>query len=102
MTLASCMTTLRTQTAVPATLHEGLAWYVVHGRPTGHFLRACIEGNLFQACARADIPNRAHLYDIVYFLVNYAPAGCCGSAERVDAWQARFGLAERASPKETF
>jgi hypothetical protein len=78
---------------VPESLHEGLTEYVLTGRPTGSFLRAVLESNLYQACNRADDDNRTHLYDIVFFLVNYAPGNCWQSPAAVNEWIRRGGLA---------
>ncbi len=80
---------------VPGGLHEGLIEYILFGRRTGSFLRAVLENNLYQACARADDDNRYRLYDIVFFLTNYAPGDCWQSPATVDAWIARGGLAGR-------
>ena len=77
---------------VPFHLHEGLTEYIVTGRPTGHFLYAVLTNDLADACNRADDVNRYRLFDVVYFLTNYAPGGCWRSAANVDAWRAHRGI----------
>lgn len=74
------------QSHVPEGLHEGLIEYVAARRPTGHFLLAVLSNDLHEACARADEDNRVHLFALVFFLRNYAPAACWGSRDRVVAW----------------
>jgi len=71
---------------VPDSLHSGLIEYFAARRPTGSFLRACLENNLREACVRADDINRWHLADIVLFLHGYVPAPAWGSPAAVDAW----------------
>lgn len=77
---------------IPHTLHEGLVEYVLVGRPVGHFLTAMLEGDLYQACARADERSRHAMYSIVFWLVNYTPNSCFGSPERVREWIERKGF----------
>jgi hypothetical protein len=76
------------QSRVPEPLWNGLLLYLTERKPPGHFLMAVLMNDLKDACARADEINRAHLYDVVYFLYNYAPEACWGSADRVDRWLA--------------
>jgi len=77
---------------VPASLHEGLTEYILTGRPTGGFLYAVLTNDLRDACNRADADNRYRLFDIVFFLTNYAPSGCWCSAANVKAWRDHRGL----------
>lgn len=77
---------------IPETLHEGLVEYALTGRPTGHFLQAVIEGDLYQACARADLHSRHALYSIVFWLVNYTPASCYGAPSAYQHWRDVRGL----------
>lgn len=71
---------------VPEHLADGLRDYIVDRIETGGFLRAVLENDLREACARADEVSRAFLFDIVSFLYNEAPSTCWGSPERVAAW----------------
>lgn len=71
---------------VPEYLHDGVIEYLVSRRPTGHFLKAVLSNDLREAIARADVENRVHLYELVLFLHNYAPAPAWGSPSAVDAW----------------
>lgn len=74
------------QSVVPAGLHDGLIEYIATRRPTGQFLRAVLSNDLKEACGRIDVENRPFLYQIVFFLYNYAPGDCWGSPANVDAW----------------
>jgi hypothetical protein len=73
---------------VPHGLHDGLIEYVASRRQMGHFLTAIVSNDLREACGRADIENRRCLYEIVFFLFNYAPGPCWGSPVNVAAWLA--------------
>lgn len=64
----------------------GIDRYVDHGCPTGSFLRAVLENDLFEAVAKADQYNRHLLADICEYIYNYTPATCHGSPEKVAAW----------------
>lgn len=78
---------------IPDHLSEGLDLHVLHGLPTGSFLRAVLTNDLREALARADDKALAALPAIVGWLYNEAPAGCWGSAEKADRWQHRGGCA---------
>ena len=80
---------------VPSHLHEGLLEYVVCGRPTGHFLEAVLSNDLREACCRVDITHKGCLFDLVFFLYNFAPQGCWGSTENVIAWRNNGGMRGR-------
>lgn len=71
---------------LPVHMREGILDYVRYGVPPGHFLLAILTNDLRQACARADLDNQRALYDYVFVLHNYAPAGCWGDVEHVKAW----------------
>lgn len=71
---------------VPPGLHNGLIAYVLTGRPTGSFLEACLSNDLHDACARGDLENVRHLFEIVYFLTHHAPDGCWGSRSNYALW----------------
>lgn len=76
------------QVNVPGPLHDGLIEYFAARRPTGSFLRACLENDLSQACQRADPINRVLLYTIARFLYSYCPSTAWGSPAAVEAWLA--------------
>lgn len=86
---------------IPAHMREGLASYIRFGRPPGHFLLAVLCNDLKGACARADEENRHALFQYVYVLTNYAPAGCWGSREAVQAWFEKGAEARRQGVIET-
>lgn len=71
---------------VPDHMQEGIAYWVLFGRPTGRFLNALLCGDLFTAVRCADDKNSAAMYDWCMFLWNAAPSGCFGSKEKVRAW----------------
>lgn len=71
---------------VPEHMHDGLVLWLQNGIQPGSFLRAVLENDLREACNRADTTNRYRLYDLVFFLYNYAPIGSWGSPENVQAW----------------
>jgi hypothetical protein len=73
-------------THVPGHLHTGLLEYIVSRRRTGGFLEACLKNDLKEAVVRADQISLDHLFHIVFFLFNYAPAPCWGSPDEVEAW----------------
>jgi len=85
------------QCAVPVSLHAGLIEYFAARRPTGSFLRACLENDLRAAAVRADPENRFCLAEIVIFLYNFCPAPAWGSPAAVEAW-----LADSAPVPEVF
>lgn len=74
--------------AVPEHLHEGLLNYFERHRPTGGFLRAVLENDMASAVVRADAVSLAGLRDLLLFLVNEAPQGSWGTADRVSRWLA--------------
>lgn len=78
---------------IPGYMREPLLAYVVSGRrDTGDFLRAVLSNDLKGAVGRADSANETLLVGYVRWLYNWAPGGCWGSAERVEAWQRAGGL----------
>jgi len=77
---------------LPQHISEGLLRYVEFGVIPGDFLCAVLEGNLFEACARADHVNRHALPTICTFISSYSPVGCWGSREKLLAWSDRNGL----------
>lgn len=63
--------------------------YAEEGIPTGGFLRAVLSNDLREAFGRADMENRATLYEIVSYCYNELPGSCWGSPERYEAWIAK-------------
>ena len=71
---------------LPRHMHAGMVRYVLLGIRPGSFMQAIIVGDYFEACRRADDPNRAGLFGYAMFLHNYAPGGCFGSREHLTEW----------------
>jgi len=82
---------------VPAHMRAGLTRYILLGILPGSFLSSVLQNDLIQATAKADEVNREQLYKYVLFLVNYAPAGCCGSLEMIQQWSLRGGLVNQSA-----
>lgn len=83
---------------VPAHMRAGIARYVIFGTLPGSFLRAVLENDLMEAGRKGDDENRRRLFDYVMFLVNYAPGGCYGSPEAMQAWARKGGVIGRRAP----
>lgn len=88
---------------LPAHMRDGVTRYIERGLPhMGSFLRAVMENNLTEAFGRADAENTAAMKNWAMFVHSYAPCGCHGSPENVEAWIERGGLqgrkAEVAAP----
>jgi hypothetical protein len=75
---------------LPERLRGGVARYIEHGVPPGHFLTAVVSNDLREACARADDENRRRIWEIVSWFYNEAPYPCWGSPDRVRDWLALF------------
>jgi len=67
---------------------DGLKRYVEEHIPPGGFLRAVLENDLKEACARADDENLRVIPIYVAWLYKEAPNVCWGSKEKVHAWSA--------------
>ena len=77
------------ETGVPEHTVKALANWVFDGVPTGNFLRAVMDNNLFEACLRADGVNILALKQIVEFIVHYMPCkshGLTGFEKWRDEW----------------
>lgn len=73
---------------VPRHLRDGLADYVMHGRPIGGFLRYCLENNFAEAVVRAGADLRIDdLVAIAKWMFNEAPKRCWGSPGIVKTWR---------------
>jgi hypothetical protein len=71
---------------VPKHLRDGLRNYFMTRRPTGGFLRAVLEGNLFKAHGSADPASSECMPAICSYIYNCAPAESYGSPEKVAKW----------------
>lgn len=73
---------------IPQHLREGMAAYVVDGRQTGGFLRACFENNFVVAIGRAggDLSLK-HIRGVAKWIYNEAPSRCWGSPGVVKTWR---------------
>ncbi len=71
---------------LPEPLQGGLQRYIENRIEPGGFLRAVLENDLAGAFGRADILNRARMFEIVSWLYNEAPSICWGSREAVKRW----------------
>lgn len=71
---------------------EGLKLWIERGIEPGSFLSAVLCNDLKEACAYADHINLHHIWDIVFYLWNYAPGNCWGSPEAFQQWKQSGGL----------
>lgn len=65
---------------------ESLDAYAEQGRPTGGFLQAVLENDLFEALGRADTGSRHILFEICAHVHNHLTAACHGSPVKVRHW----------------
>jgi len=63
---------------IPLYMREPIVGYLLDGQPPGGFLRAVIDGDLFEAVSRADGTNIHHLKDYVSFFYQHTPRGSYG------------------------
>ena len=82
----------------PEHMRSGVARYVIFGILPGSFLRAVLANDLMEAGRAGDDVNRQRLFDYVMFLINYAPGGCFGSPEAMQAWARKGGVLGRRAP----
>ena len=80
---------------IPADTLLSIKLYVRDGLRPGHFLTNVFEGDLFKACARADVESKAVFFDIVEFIEQECPVGCYGSREAVDKWMSSYNKQHR-------
>lgn len=71
---------------IPPRTIDALDRYVEHRIPTGGFLQAVLENDLFAAMGKADVYNRQSLFDIVEYIYNELPRACWGSPDAVETW----------------
>lgn len=79
---------------LPESLEPGLTRYLKHHIPPGGFLLAVLRNDLWDACSRADFENRAHLFNIVFWLENNAPREAWGSTEKVRVWLSQRDISQ--------
>ena len=72
----------------PGFYKDGLRLYLEHKIHPSHSLHAILTGNLFEAAARCDGRNWAHLKDWVNMLHNHFPANLYGDNLTIDQWLA--------------
>lgn len=65
---------------------ESLDAYANKGIPTGSFLQAVLENDLFEALGRADTESRHILFDICAHIHNHLTPACWGSPVKVRHW----------------
>lgn len=73
---------------LPPNLRNGIVLYIEEHIPTGGFLRAVLENDLYAAIRRADLDSRCELYDLCMWLQWNAPKACFGSKQAVAEWLA--------------
>jgi len=71
---------------VPSRFLDSLDAWAKTARPTGSFLRAVLENNLFEAVGRADSEAAEALRGIVTYVNCQLPGGCWGNKEVVEKW----------------
>ena len=71
---------------IPEPTMETLKAWVDSGRPVGGFTGAVLSNDLLEAFRRADLSNRRCIFDIVYWLENWAPRGSYGYAGVLKEW----------------
>lgn len=76
---------------VPHHLREGLHEYIRTGRSVGGFLTAVLSNDLAGAVTRADPGSMGSLKAVIHFL-QFMPADCHGSREKVDKWVFQRGI----------
>lgn len=77
---------------LPEYMQGAMERWVEHGISPGSFLRAVLENDLMRAMSAADSENSYRLRDYAMYLYNYAPVGCYGNIDRVQAWENHRGL----------
>lgn len=72
--------------SIPPYMMESLQLYIDERQPVGSFLEAVICNDLKMAVDGADENNLANLPAYIGYLYNEAPARCCGSRKKMEAW----------------
>lgn len=71
---------------VPYHTLESLSNYIIHGWEPGGFVTSVLAMDLERALTTADVVNRARLWYIGNYVVNFVPRDAWGSYEAVTAW----------------
>lgn len=71
---------------VPLHMREGFILYINHGIEPGSFATALLANDLMETMGRADHINQHAVKTMCSWLYNFAPEGCHGSYEKVEAW----------------
>jgi hypothetical protein len=77
---------------LPYHMRGGMERWISHGVMPGDFGTAVLENDLVKAFGYADDTNQACMKVWAQWLYNDAPAGCWGSKEKVEEWEAHHGL----------
>jgi len=72
--------------SLPSRYHDGMERYLNEGIDPGGFLTACLENNLSESYARADVESKEYIPTIVFWLYNSCPSPAWGSPEKVKNW----------------
>jgi len=73
-------------------LKRSLIYWIDDAVYPGHFVKAVLTNDLFEAIARADGENARILPDIVRWVYSNAPRNCWGSNEEMKTWKSSGGL----------
>ena len=84
---------------IPVHLREGLARYLEHGIPPGHFLTAVLAHDLFDAINRGDELSLAGLVPLVRYIQTNTPTRAHGSRAIVAAWCDAGGMMGPRDPR---
>ena len=76
----------RGKDTIPLHFYDSIYRYVIHRIPTGGFLCAVLEHDLFETHARADQDSLRHIHSLVKFIYNDVPSVCHGSPAKVTEW----------------
>lgn len=76
---------------IPLYMRGGVRRWIESGILPGSFLTAVVSNDLRKAVGKADDVNVRLLHEYISFFYNYAPSGCWGSPEKVEAWHRRGG-----------
>ena len=71
---------------IPERTLESIQRYVNYKVSPGHFVRAVLENDLFEAFGRGDEENLDALKEIVIYVYSYIPSACWGSPGKVKEW----------------
>lgn len=72
---------------LPDYMRGGMKRWIEDAIPPGDFLYALLSNDLRGTFERADSTNETMVRTYLVYLYNYAPRGCWGSKENVEAWR---------------